>query len=153
MGVQLLLPYYYTWTRFCCCLAFENSPTSLAANGKERILHSDKYHFGQKERITKFFTTVSEAKRHFSAQASASALCSRWNQINQLHKFSSSSQPIHMNKVHPTNWKLENPALGLHRTNWFAASFTHFFILNKSLKSPKSRFTMFIKLQTSQFVL
>jgi len=126
MGVQPLLPYYYTWTRFCCCLAFGNSPISLAANRKERILRSEKYHFGQKERTTKFFTTVSEAERHFSAQSSASALWGRWNQINQLHTFSSSSQPIHTSEVHPTNQKPENPALCLHRTNWFAASFTHF---------------------------
>lgn len=124
--VQLLLPYYYTSSRFCCYLTLENSPTSQAANCKERILHFSKYHFGLKERITKFFTTVSEAKRHFSAQANAYALWGRWNCINQLHKFTSSLQPSHMSKAHPTNWKLENPGLYLHRTNWLAASFMHF---------------------------
>lgn len=83
-------------------LPLETVPLTLAGNGKGRILHVDKCHIGQKEKITKSFTAISEAKRHFSAQARDSALWGRWNQINQMHKFRTSSQAIHISEAYPT---------------------------------------------------
>lgn len=92
------------------------------SQGKDFAL---KYHFVQKEIIIKFCTIVSEVKRYFCAQASAPALWGRWNQTNQLHKVSSSAKPVHISSIHPTKWKLENPAPCLHTASWFARSFVH----------------------------